>query len=97
MEQYLTGQLASGLLYFFQPVRLLALLQALKERGLHTVVYTGYRLGVLAHRPEPEVHAALELTDLLIDGPFVAALSDGAGEWRGTRNQRMIANPGKIV
>jgi anaerobic ribonucleoside-triphosphate reductase activating protein len=82
---------------FFQPVGLLALLKALKERGLHTVVYTGYRLEVLARRPEPAVRAALELTDLLVDGPFVAALSDGAGEWRGSRNQRAIANPGRKV
>ena len=36
---------------------------------------------------------SLELTDLLIDGPFVAALADGAGEWRGSRNQRFISHP----
>ncbi|HLI50743.1 MAG TPA: 4Fe-4S single cluster domain-containing protein [Thermomicrobiaceae bacterium] len=80
---------------FFQPVGLLALLQELKAQDLHTVVYTGYRLEALARRPEPEVRAALELTDLLIDGPFVAALSDGAGEWRGSRNQRVIESPDK--
>ena len=28
--------------------------------------------------------------DLLIDGPFVPALANGAGEWRGSRNQRLI-------
>ena len=82
---------------FFQPIGLAALLRALKGRGLHTVVYTGYRLEALAHRPEPEVRAVLDLTDLLIEGPFVAALSEGAGEWRGSRNQRVIADPGKKV
>ena len=79
---------------FFQPVGLLALLQALKGHGLHIVLYTGYRLEVLAHRSEPETRSALDLTDLLIDGPFVASLSEGAGEWRGSRNQRVIVNPG---
>lgn len=82
---------------FFQPAGLLALLQALKAQQLHTVVYTGYRLEILARRPEPEVRAALKLTDLLIDGPFVAVLSDGAGEWRGSRNQRVIENPSKFL
>jgi len=81
---------------FFQPVALLALLPELKSRRIHTVVYTGHTLEVLARRPEPEVREALELTDLLIDGPFVSSLADGAGEWRGSRNQRFIPNPGKL-
>jgi hypothetical protein len=45
------------------------LLQALKARRLYTVVYTGYTVEALARRPEPEVQAALHLTDLLVDGP----------------------------
>ncbi len=78
---------------FAQPVGLAALLRCLKARRIHTVVYTGYTLEVLARRAEPAIRAALELTDLLIDGPFVAALADGAGEWRGSRNQRFISHP----
>jgi anaerobic ribonucleoside-triphosphate reductase activating protein len=78
---------------FAQPVGLAALLRRLKARRIHTVVYTGYTLEVLARRAEPAIRAALELTDLLIDGPFVAALADGAGEWRGSRNQRFISHP----
>ena len=82
---------------FFQPAGLLALLRALKARGIHTVVYSGYTLRSLADRPEPEVRAALYLTDLLIDGPFIAALTDAAGEWRGSRNQRFIPHPGRAL
>lgn len=82
---------------FFQPMGLLALLRELKARDLHTVVYTGYTLEALASRPEPEVVQALDLVDLLIDGPFVASLSSGAGEWRGSRNQRLIPNPSAAV
>jgi hypothetical protein len=40
--------------------------------------------------------AAIELIDLLIDGPYIQELADGAGEWRGSRNQRLIENPGRI-
>ncbi len=79
---------------FFQPVGPLALLQTLTARGIHIVVYSGYTLEALRRRPEPEVAAALELTDLLVDGPFIAALADGAGTWRGSRNQRVIPEPG---
>jgi len=82
---------------FFQHVGLLALLRDLKSRNIHTVVYSGYRLETLARRPEPEIRQALSLTDLLIDGPFIAALSDDAGEWRGSRNQRLVHNPGRCL
>jgi len=76
-----------------QPAGLVALLGCLKARGMHTVVYTGYTLEALATRSDPAVRRALELTDLLIDGPYVAALANGAGEWKGSRNQRLIPNP----
>jgi anaerobic ribonucleoside-triphosphate reductase activating protein len=80
---------------FAQPDALAALLRALKARAVHTAVYSGYRLEALRRRHEPPVHEALALADLLMDGPFVAALSAGAGEWRGSRNQRLIPHPGR--
>ena len=78
---------------FSQPLGLAALVRALKRLGLHVVVYTGHTLEALARRPEPEVGEALKLVDLLVDGPYVAALADRAGEWRGSRNQRLIIRP----
>jgi anaerobic ribonucleoside-triphosphate reductase activating protein len=82
---------------FFQPQGLAALLRELKRRGVHTVVYTGYTLETLARREEPDVHEALRLTDLLIDGPFVRSLAAGAGRWRGSRNQRVILKPARAL
>jgi len=84
---------------FSQPAGLAALIKELKALmlSLHTVVYSGYTLEVLACRPEPEVREALHIIDLLVDGPFVAALAGGAGEWRGSRNQRLIPQPGRIL
>ncbi len=84
---------ASGGEPLLQPRALLRLLQELKTRGIHTVVYTRYTLEALVCRPEPEVQAALRLTDLLMDGPYIAALADGTGERRGSCNQRLIPNP----
>jgi anaerobic ribonucleoside-triphosphate reductase activating protein len=81
---------------FAQADPLAALLRGLKARGVHTTVYTGYTLGALLQQRDPAVQEALQLTDLLIDGPFVPALADHAGEWRGSRNQRFIAQPATI-
>jgi anaerobic ribonucleoside-triphosphate reductase activating protein len=82
---------------FLQPAGLAALLQALKRRGQHVTVYSGYTLEELRARPESAVHEALVHTDLLIDGPFVAALAYGAGEWRGSTNQRFIVHPAEAT
>jgi anaerobic ribonucleoside-triphosphate reductase activating protein len=91
------GVTISGGEPFLQPGGLLRILRELKARHVHTVVYTGYMLEGLARRRAPEVRAALRLIDLLIDGPYVAALGDGAGEWRGSRNQRLIPNPSAFL
>jgi anaerobic ribonucleoside-triphosphate reductase activating protein len=80
---------------FLQPDGLLALVQDLKRRGLHITIYSGYTLEQLAARPEQSVKHILELTDILIDGPFIKALSEGAGEWRGSTNQRIIHSPSR--
>ncbi|HEX5501783.1 MAG TPA: 4Fe-4S single cluster domain-containing protein, partial [Thermomicrobiales bacterium] len=84
---------------FEQPEALAALLAELRLRapGLHLTVYSGYTLAALARRPEPAVRRALDLADLLIDGPFVRRLAAGAGEWRGSRNQRLIPHPGRLL
>jgi 4Fe-4S single cluster domain len=89
-------QLTSSLPHFAQPDGLAALLRGLKARDVHTTVYTGYTLCALLQQRDPAVLEALQLTDLLIDGPFVPALADHAGEWRGSRNQRLIARPATI-
>jgi anaerobic ribonucleoside-triphosphate reductase activating protein len=79
-----------------QPAGLLALVRALRLRGCpHILVYSGYpyeSLQRIAER-QPAFRAILEEIDVLIDGPFVAALADGAGPWTGSSNQRVIDVP----
>ncbi|MCP9496587.1 MAG: radical SAM protein [Pyrinomonadaceae bacterium MAG19_C2-C3] len=82
---------------FVQPDGLAALLHELKERGLHVTLYSGYTLEELMMRPEPSVREALVLADILIDGRFIAAQAKGAGEWRGSRNQRIINKPAQFL
>lgn len=74
---------------FAQPDAVCVLLRLCRPLVPHITVYSGYTLAALLRRHEPSVRAILGLADLLVDGPFVAALAEGAGEWRGSRNQRL--------
>ena len=75
-----------------QAVGVLAVVRALRRRepGLHIMLYSGYTLDELVARRDEAIEDLLASIDLLLDGPFVAALSAGAGEWRGSRNQRLL-------
>ena len=78
---------------FLQHENLCLLLRELKGRGEHVTLYSGYTLEELRDRPEQSVREALALADILVDGRFIASLSSGAGEWRGSTNQRVIYAP----
>jgi anaerobic ribonucleoside-triphosphate reductase activating protein len=78
---------------FLQPEGLLALMQSLKHRGQHITLYSGYTLEDLSARNDQTINRILELADILIDGPFIKELSDNAGEWRGSTNQRILHHP----
>lgn len=78
---------------FAQVEGLLALVRALRSRGCpHIVCYSGYTYEALRKRGQhqPEIAAVLDDIDVLVDGPYVEALSDGAGPWTGSGNQRVI-------
>jgi len=77
---------------FLQPDGLLALMKALKQRGQHITLYTGYTLEELTLRRDAHIAEILAGADILIDGPFVKELSENAGEWRGSTNQAIIYN-----
>jgi anaerobic ribonucleoside-triphosphate reductase activating protein len=78
---------------FLQLDGLLALMKALKQRGQHVTLYTGYTLEELTSCRDARIEEILTLTDILIDGPFVKDLAENAGEWRGSTNQRIILSP----
>lgn len=78
---------------FLQPEGLLALMQSLKQRDQHITLYTGYTLEDLATRNDQTIWRILELTGILIDGPFIKELSDNANEWVGSTNQRVVYRP----
>ncbi len=77
---------------FDQPGPVAELVSRLRLHGLHITIYSGYPLELLIQRKAPSIDYILTHIDLLIDGPFVTSLSARAGEYRGSRNQRLIDN-----
>lgn len=53
-------------------------------------IWSGYVYEDLLRSTNPHVRGALELADVLIDGPYVAAQRDLTLDMRGSRNQRII-------
>ena len=56
--------------------------------GISVMVFTGFRLEQLRRRNLPGVKALLDHSDIVVDGPFVAALPDQRRNWVGSSNQR---------
>jgi anaerobic ribonucleoside-triphosphate reductase activating protein len=74
-------------------VALSSLVRELRSRGCHHILcYSGYTYEALCLRAksEPAIRAVLDQIDVLIDGPYVAALAEGAGPWTGSANQRVL-------
>lgn len=69
-----------------------ALAKAVKARGKNITLFSGYTYEQLLQRAEeePALRELLDLTDLLIDGPFLQEEKDLTLQFRGSRNQRLI-------
>lgn len=75
---------------FDQPESLKILVEKLKSRNYHLVIYSGYTLESLLVRKSEIINRILAKTDLLVDGSFQRELASNAGEYRGSSNQRLI-------
>jgi anaerobic ribonucleoside-triphosphate reductase activating protein len=60
----------------------------LKKSGLSVITFTGYTIEEIRESPRPGWAELLNVTDLLIDGPFVRELADTSRPWVGSSNQR---------
>lgn len=78
---------------FDQPESLQILVEKLKAKNYHLVIYSGYTLETLLARRQESVNRILSNTDLLIDGSFRREFASNAGEYRGSSNQRLILHP----
>ncbi|MGI6144295.1 MAG: anaerobic ribonucleoside-triphosphate reductase activating protein [Clostridia bacterium] len=84
------GLTISGGEPFLQAVEMAELAREAKKMDLDVVTYTGYLYEDLLNMEMPGVKELLEVTDLLIDGPFRQELKDIALPFRGSSNQRLI-------
>lgn len=62
--------------------------QLIRPLGLSVMLFTGYRLEELAHMGLPGVEELLGLTDLVVDGPFIASRPELVRNWVGSTHQR---------
>jgi len=75
---------------FLQADALVQIARAVKPLGLDITTYTGNTYEELSKRPEEDIQALLNITDYLIDGPYIHEKRDIGLKFRGSANQRII-------
>ena len=100
IEEMLSNPLTDGLTLsggepFMQAAECVKLAAAARSKGLDVWAYTGYTFEELVEKAktEPSVAELLELTDVLVDGPFTLAERTLSLRWRGSKNQRVLDVP----
>ena len=93
----LDGLTLSGGEPFAQAEDCAALARAARERGLNVWCYSGWTLEELLRDQRPGVRELLELTDVLVDGPFLLEERSLALKWRGSANQRVLDLPKSLA
>lgn len=63
------------------------LAEAAHAFNLSVMVFTGYTLEELQASDDPSVHALLDHTDILVDGPYRRELPERERRWIGSANQ----------
>lgn len=88
----LYGVTFSGGEPFCQPEALAALGRQIKKKNLNIICYTGYTYEKLLEKAEDEtgIMELLDVTDVLVDGPFIIEKRDLNLLYRGSTNQRLI-------
>ena len=87
----LDGVTFSGGEPFCQAEALASLGKEIKKLGLNVITYTGYTFEQLyCSREQNNWNDLLEITDILIDGPFILEQKDWEIKFRGSSNQRYI-------
>ena len=91
-NKLVSGLTLSGGEPFLQAAALVELASEAKLRGLSVVTYTGYVFEELMIRGEQDKDVAklLQLTDILVDGPYIQERRDIGLAFRGSANQRLI-------
>ena len=73
---------------FYQAGALAELAYLVKDAGLSVITFTGYEYEYLLEQDREDWNRLLEMSDILIDGPYIGALADLSRPWVGSSNQR---------
>ena len=73
-----------------QPAACAELARRAHEKGLNVWTFTGSTLEKHQQSNDPAVHALLNETDVLVDGPFILAQRSLELLYCGSKNQRII-------
>jgi anaerobic ribonucleoside-triphosphate reductase activating protein len=65
------------------------LARAVRKRGLSVMIFSGFTLEEARAMNDAAVMELIDLTDILVDGPYVRELPDTARRWIGSANQRI--------
>ncbi|NMM53614.1 4Fe-4S single cluster domain-containing protein [Paenibacillus aquistagni] len=92
-EQIICGPKVEGITFlggepFMQASELARLGRLLKKESLSVMTFTGFRLEELKQAGRADYDELIEVTDLLIDGPFIIEHLDTSRPWVGSYNQR---------
>ena len=92
-DRILRGPAVEGVTFlggepFEQAAGLAALGGILRDAGLSVLTFSGYTVEKIRRAGRADWNALLEVTDLLIDGPFVRDRLDLSRPWVGSSNQR---------
>ena len=84
---------------FAQAAPLCSVAQGVRGKGKTVVTYTGYTFEELWRRGKDDIWTArlLDLTDLLIDGPYMEELRDLELLFRGSSNQRLLSKKSREI
>lgn len=92
------GVTLSGGEPFCQAEELLPFARLVKAAGMSLWAYSGYTFEQLVSEDAPRGSRELmALCDVLVDGPYVEALSSYSAHWRGSTNQRLIDLPASLA
>lgn len=88
----LDGVTFSGGEPFCQAAALAKLGRMIRKKGLNIITYSGYTYEYLKENSDSDncFGELLEISDHLVDGPFILAERDLTLKFRGSRNQRII-------
>ncbi|MBQ2820332.1 MAG: radical SAM protein [Thermoguttaceae bacterium] len=95
MERIEKDPLISGITFsggepFLQAEKLVPIARECRRRGLNVMTYSGWTFEELLEKNDPAWNALIELSDIIVDGPYLQEFRSSLVKFRGSTNQRLV-------